>query len=243
MMRHIALFILLCGSAWATVPVNTCHVSVGSATTANCTIASVGAHHAILAFWWTNNNVTHTYTDTAGNSSVSLGNCSSAPTTSFTPCAGALSVYDLTYSSGLATQGLIAVSSGTFTGSDTFTMSVSGGAVGIEIFVAEYSDDLIAFEQTANNFVTTITTTGANDLVVVQAGKGFFCNFTTAAAGFTLEFVSNTTCHAMADRTSLPPGTYTGTITETTGGADIESFTAFGVAPFVALTRHRSQVY
>jgi hypothetical protein len=239
-MRWLLVPVFLCGSAFGVVPVNTCHQVVGSGTSASCSI-TVSPHHALLTFFWSNNGPIHTYTDSAGNSSASQANCSKSPVTAQPACAGSLSVYDLGYSSGLASEGLVAVSSGTFSGSDTFTITTST-TVGIEIFVAEYGEDLLAFERT-NNTTAILTTTGLNDLIVVQAGKGFSCNFTTVGAPFTVEFLSNTTCHAVADAIDLPPGTYDGTIAETTGGADIEPATAFGVAPFVANVRHRSEVY
>ncbi len=246
-MRELLLIIaLFCpASLWAVVPIQTCTAS--GSVSISCNIASVGQHHLIVAVVFVVGDSTPvTYTDTPGNSfsqNPFLG-CVKGGNVCNTGVAMAQS-YSIAFApfSGVTFYS----STGTFSGSDTFT--AGGGATGIRIVVGEYGEDLLNIDvgKQGNSPATSqVTTTGANDLIISMSGDSGVatCSSTTPASGFTSEFTQTTGCLNYADRIDLPPGTYTAGSTKVGGAVPGYTTTAFGVAPFVSTgVRHARNVY
>jgi hypothetical protein len=243
-MRNLLFVVLLlCGAASATVPVNTCHHDyITSVTSISCNIAATSAHHAVLIWVQTNGISSVTYSDTLGNSSASTANCGTFGILS--PCAGSKSIYYLGWCSGLQTAGLWAISTGTGSGSVTFT--ITSTTANMQLFVAEYGQDLLSFEQANQGGAPTfnVTTSGSSDLIGVQALDCFSGTWTTPASGFTMEYIEPTfSAFAISDRINVTPGTYNVASIESGGTAPTQFVAVFGVGTATTGIRHRSQIF
>jgi hypothetical protein len=245
MNRILLVLALLCGSAYATVPVNSCSKNyTTSVTSVNCTIATTSANHAVLIWVQTNGAASVTYSDTLGNSSAATANCGRFGI--LVPCAGAKSIYYLGWCSGLQASGLWAISTGASSGSVTFTVS-TGSSSNMILFVAEYGQDLLSYEKSDQGGEPTfnITTSGSNDLVVVNAVDCFGGTWTTPASGFTMEYLEPTfSANSVTDRINVTPGTYNVATTESGGIAPTQFAAVFGVGtPASTAVRHARTQY
>ena len=236
------LILALCGSVWAQVPAHFC--TAASTTSISCNIPSTSAHHLVTIWAFTQGDTTAiTYSDTLGNS------YSQNPFLGCLPggnvCnAGVAMAQSYSISFAAQSAALFYISTGASSGSVTFTV---GGFAGnpISIYVAEYGQDLVAIDS-GEQTNPTITTTGANDLIVVMTGDSGVttCGSITPASGFTMESSQLATCKSYTDRINVPPGAYSYRPTLTGSGAPGFSAVAFGVAPFVsANVRHARNVY
>jgi hypothetical protein len=243
MRKLLFILALLCSSAWAVVPVRTCTASGAAPGPVTCNI-TVAAHHLVTTTIFTSQDTNVlSYSDTLGNS-YSQNPFTGCYPGSFTPCnagVAAAQSYSITFASQSSV--IFYISTGTFAGVVTF--SVSGGVGTDKIYSAEYSQDIIALDA-GTQTGTTITTTGANDLIVVMTGDSGVttCSAITPAAGFTLEFSQNASCKSYSDRINLPPGSYSYKTTLTGNAVPGWTAVAFGVAPFVSsAVRHARNIY
>jgi len=245
-MWRLLLIFALCGSASAVVPLHSC-TSAAFGTSQSCNIPSVGQHHLIVAVMWTNGDTNVlSYTDSAGNSFSQNPFFACYPTgPACNTGVGVAQSYSISFAPRSAV--LFYSSTGTFSGSDTFT--VSNGDFVVDLYVAEYDQDLINADtgnQGNSPATSQVTTTGANDLIIsIAADSGTStCNFTAPASGFTIEYNPANRCMNYADRINLTPGTYTAGSTASGAAAIGYSTIAFGVAPFTSgAVRHARNQY
>jgi len=184
------------------------------------------------------------YSDTLGNSASEnpFFSCQPSGTPCTDPHAGMAQSYSLAFASRSSV--LFFYSSGSFSGSVTFTGTSS--SAGMNIYVGEYGQDLVNVDVGTQTTPGTLVTTGANDLIISTAGDTGVatCTFDTPASGFTIEY-SPTNCLNYSDRINVPPGSYA-TWTTASSGSIVPGWStiAFGVAPFVsAKVRHARNIY
>ncbi len=220
----MALLATLAASASASIPVHSCtNYAVGL--TVSCTIATVSPNHALLTFIKFGSGalstLTITYSDTLGNTGTALASCSP----SGTPCVGPFAVYARGAPWGLSKIALFALSSGSTSGPITFSYSINDTQNRqLYIFTAEYAEDYAGVDVVNIGGSAGLTTTGSNDLIVVQ-GDAFFGSFNAPAGGFTMEF--NNTAGAMSDKIDAPAGTYN--VAMSTSGNTFQAAAALGV--------------
>lgn len=241
MRKYIYILALLCGSASAVVPVRQCSATALTTTSCNITVA---AHHLVTTLLATQGDVDSlTYSDTLGNSFAQVPFLGCFPGGNVcNPGVGMAQSYSITFAA--QSNVLFYISTGAFSGSVTFTVSGHAGN-DLLIHTYEYDQDLIGVD-VGTQTGTTITTTGANDLIIVMTGDSGVttCSLITPTSGFTLEFSQNISCKSYSDRINLTPGTYTYKTTLTGSAAPGWSAMAFGVAPFVSsAVRHARRLY
>src|SRR5437868_6078697 len=150
----LLVLLTLCGSAWATVPVNSCTYATVNTTADSCTIATVSPHHTVLTFFLLGkggiSTPTVTYTDSMGNTGTAANGCYPGGT----PCTGPFALYNIPGNASFEAIGLFALSTGSNSGSVTFSLSTSVMVTNFYIYTAEYGEDFVGVD----NVVVGVTT-------------------------------------------------------------------------------------